>query len=62
MTPGTTSADVHRMTQHDDYVKLIAWFAAHKRAEMVELGRDVSEAVDDRIGYLLQLEHEGTAG
>jgi recombinational DNA repair protein RecT len=62
MTPGTTSADVHRMTQHDDYVKLIAWFAAHKRAEMVELGRDVSEAVDDRIGYLLQIEREGTAG
>ena len=62
MTPGTTSADVHRMTQHDDYVKLIAWFAAHKRAEMVELGRDVSEAVDDRIGYLLQIEREGTVG
>jgi recombinational DNA repair protein RecT len=62
MTPGTTSADVHRMTRHDDYVKLMAWFAAHKRAEMIELGRDVSEAVDDRIGYLLQLEHEGTVG
>ena len=62
MTPETTSADVHTMTQHDGYVKLMAWFAAHKRAEMVELGRDVSEAVDDRIGYLLQLEREGTMG